>query len=204
MIHPKDFGKDHWSLLGYFDTLAMDNQPIDERRVRCNPQTHPKHNVGNGWKDEYGTRLSGYFLEEGKKDESRLLLGHDDWDCKEDLIAAGYLFDTLDLAATFTAEGRRVMDLLRKHKETGGFFSNFSLFPKPEAPKKQSTNHKELRTKQPIRRGQRWRKKDAGLVMTISHRDTDDCWKVIFDSHSRRATHTLKARDIQRYYEPVS
>lgn len=200
MIDVKDFGKDHWSLLAYFETCEVDKRGFFEKvRMRINTTRHPAESYfgqPRQWKDEYGTKVKavmGFPV---------IIKGHDDLDCAEDLEAAGFLKVYIPSACkvALSDEGRRVCNLIREHKAKGGYFANFELEPQP---KKKSTNMKELRSKNPIRKGQRWKKKEGGMFMTIDHKDTDDCWKVVFDSHSRRATHTLKERDIYRYYELV-
>jgi hypothetical protein len=131
MIDMKDFGKDHWSLFAYIETLCVDGKDglgvIDKRRVRCNENTHPLLKTNNGfWQDNYGTRLKGYFTDNGK-DESQLLKEHDDWDCLEDIDNAGLVeFITLTSGGvTMTEKGFKVADELRKHKANGGVFARF-------------------------------------------------------------------------------
>lgn len=126
------WGKDHWSLLGYVETLCVDGRQveglgrvgeIDRRRVRCNPDTHPlllppdPFGSGPHWKDAYCTRV---------KDGT--IAGHDDWDCLDDLESAG-LIEIMSLIngyVVMTAEGTRVAAALRKHKSAGGRFADFS------------------------------------------------------------------------------
>lgn len=124
------FGKDHWSLLAYVETLVVDQQPIDRRRMRCNETTHPLlkgAHTPSGWKPDYGTRLKGYFNAAPEQKASLQLPEHDDWDCLEDLEAAGLLeVATLTSGVVrLTPEGRRLANLLREHKEQGGVFATF-------------------------------------------------------------------------------
>lgn len=132
-----DFGKDHWSLMAYIETLCVDSinkgiGTIDKRRVRANEKTHPLHAVnsghGIGWESSYGTRLSCYCNEQGNTCPSRQLPDHDDWDCLNDLEAAG-LIDVISEANGFvklTDKGREVAGRLRAHKSKGGMFATFS------------------------------------------------------------------------------
>jgi len=132
-VTPEKFGKDHWSLLAYVETLVVDNQPIDRRRMRCNPTTHPLLTAPyqhKRWEPQWGTRLKGYFDAHDKA--AHQLPEHDDWDCLEDLDAAGLVeFQTLTSGIVrLTPEGRRVANELREHKQNGGNFASFT--PTPE------------------------------------------------------------------------
>lgn len=136
------FGKDHWSLLAYIETLCVDGKngvgAIDHRRVRCNEVSHsPLKGVydGRAWKPSYGTRLSGFFDYPERADSAKAaqagyqLLTHDDWDCLDDLESAGYV-EILSMVNGFVRlkpDGIRVSALLRKHKVEGGMYANFTL-----------------------------------------------------------------------------
>ena len=127
------FGKDHWALLGYVETLCVDGAlgvgTLDNRRVRCNPARHPLK-VGpyspGGWSPRSGTRLQGF----ADRCDPQLQLGeHDDWDCLDDLEAAG-LVSTVNLAngwIKMTAAGIGRAAQIRAHKAGGGNFASFSV-----------------------------------------------------------------------------
>lgn len=131
------FGHDHWGLLAYIECCIVDNPrptkniaELDKRRLRCNPKRHPLHNVNANhgvntkWKPEYGTRLRGYSE---SKDAKLLLKEHDDYDCMNDLEAAG-LIDVMSEANVFvgiTNLGKKLAAMLRDHKASGGSFSSF-------------------------------------------------------------------------------
>jgi hypothetical protein len=117
-INEEEFGKDHWSLLAYIETRCVDHKgEIDRERMRCNPITHP-HMLGFRqsvskleWKDEYGSRL-----------KDRKLSTHDDWDCLDDLDAAG-LVEIQSLATCLvkiTEKGNQIASEIRMHKTKGG------------------------------------------------------------------------------------
>lgn len=134
------FGKDHWSMLAYVETLCVDATGglgvIDGRRVRCNPDRHPNQLASPGaWQDRYSTRLAGFFDFDDRNNPQKateaglMILGHDDWDCLEDLEAAGYV-DVISLTSggvKMTEEGSRVSGLIRAHKAAGGHFAGFRL-----------------------------------------------------------------------------
>lgn len=138
-VQIKDFGKDHWSLLGYVETLCVDSSnggvgKIDRERMRCNPAAHP-HLVGfrterdgMGWKAVYGTRLAGFFVEGEKQNTKRRLGDHDDWHCLQDLEDAGLVdwISAVNGFVTLTELGIRVSNALRAHKAKGGAFGTFS------------------------------------------------------------------------------
>ena len=135
-----DYGKDHWSLLGYIETLCVESikkgvGEIDYRKMRVNEKAHPLlwRNHDFPWQPGSGTRLAGYFLGtklgDKRVDELRRLDDHDDVDCLDDLEAAG-LVEILSLVNGFvrmTDKGREIAGRLRAHKSRGGFFSNFRV-----------------------------------------------------------------------------
>ena len=128
-VAPKQFGKDHWSLLAYAETCVVEGQPLDKRRLRCNGKRHPFHDVNGSickWQPSYGTRLHGYFAE---KDPLLQLPEHDDWDCLDDLEDAGYIevMSEAIAAVKFTELGLKVCSEVRAHKANGGNFSSFVL-----------------------------------------------------------------------------
>jgi hypothetical protein len=134
-----DFGKDHWSLLAYVETLCVDTPhnkgmgQIDKRRLNCNPKRHPAHAVneamGACWRDEYSTRLSGYFLENGKTNPKRMAVGNDDWDCLNDLESERLIqiMSEINGFVLLTDRGREMAGRIRAHKSKGGSFATFSM-----------------------------------------------------------------------------
>lgn len=118
------FGKDHWSTFAYAETCWVDEQPLDNHRMRCDPDRHPlNNNVANQFSDtKYATRLKG---EGGTGTEE--LHDHDDWDCLQDLADAGLLtFVSLtNPVIVLTEQGQQVAHQLRKHKAAGGNFHGF-------------------------------------------------------------------------------
>ena len=132
----KDFGKDHWSLLAYVETLCVESSNkgigfIIKSRVRANEKTHPLNAVNfrhaGPWNPEWGTRLSGYFLDNNEVDVKRRLDDHDDWDCLDDLEDAG-LVDVISEATgavKLTDKGITVSNRLREWKIKGGMFATF-------------------------------------------------------------------------------
>jgi hypothetical protein len=139
-IAVESWGKDHWSLLAYVETLCVDSRKkgvgeIDNRRMRTNEETHPLLCSGllvrkglNAWKSEYGTRLAGYFgIDENVA--SKQLPDHDDWDAIDDLEHAG-LIEILSLAnglVRMTDKGKTVSAALRSFKSSGGNFADFRV-----------------------------------------------------------------------------
>ena len=134
----EDWGKDHWSLLAYIETLCVDSTKggvgeIDKRRVRTNGNRHPLHAVNRNivgvgeWSPEYGTRLAGYWDSMGKTVPERQIKSHDDWDCLNDIEKAG-LVEVISEANGYvkmTDKGTKVAGELRAYKTKGGMFSGF-------------------------------------------------------------------------------
>lgn len=137
------FGKDHWSMLAYVETCCVNGRDgmgeIDRRRVRCNPATHPMlagvYSQDVQWKLNFSTRLAGFFEFQDRGDPEKAIAAglqlrdHDDWDCLDDLEAAGYI-EALSLVNGFvkmTEKGCGVTAKLRAHKAAGGQFAGFRL-----------------------------------------------------------------------------
>lgn len=134
------FGKDHWSTFAYVETCCVDGKEgvgqLERQRMRCNPERHPLlHTSPGGWRDAYSTRLAGFFDFADRNDPEKaieaglMLRGHDDWDCLDDLEAAG-LIEVQSLAngfVTMTEKGMEVAGELRTHKAAGGHFAGFRL-----------------------------------------------------------------------------
>lgn len=123
-VKMEDWGKDHWSTLAYIECRCVDRKGIlDYKHIRCNDVDHPElppekiYMLGE-WHDKYSTRIK-----DGKQ-----IRGHDDWDCVEDLQAAGLIeiVSMADFQIKMTELGWKITNLLRKHKAAGGIFSNFS------------------------------------------------------------------------------
>ena len=135
----EDFGKDHWSLLAYIGCRVESHQAapgvgqLDRDHMRTNETKHPLL-VGPRvamaqltWKDSNGTRLKGFWDKDKKKHPERQIAWHDDWDCQDDLDAAG-LVCTMSLINGFvclTPKGRDYDAELRAHKQKGGMFATF-------------------------------------------------------------------------------
>lgn len=80
--------------------------------IRCSFTTA----AGN---DSYSTRLRNW----------EWAIGHDDWDCLEDLEAAGFVWiiSLINGFVRMTDLGAEVVQKLRNHKHNGGVFGNFVL-----------------------------------------------------------------------------
>ena len=134
-ITPKQFGKDHWSLLAYIETRCVDYKGVlDVAHLRISDPAigmgsyHTLYNRPK-WKPEYGTRLAGYFKEDGTKDETRQIKNHDDLDCIDELEEAGYIenIGTELTAYKMTKLGNQVAALLRQHKTDGKHYATFTI-----------------------------------------------------------------------------
>jgi len=142
------WSKDHWSLLAYIETLCVDlneghEARIGAERLRCNPNRHPGQagvaQKGIGWNSSYGTRLQGFFDDKGtgtpedKEKAGLQLTTHDDWDCLNDLVTAGYVRGQkwAKGLVTLTAEGILVAGKIREHKLQGGSFATFKTETPP-------------------------------------------------------------------------
>ena len=126
-VQMSEFGKDHWSLLAYCETRIVDYSGILDMNHLRGRAPHPTATTTK-WEEKWGTRLKGYFLSDDKKDETKILSQHDDYDCLIDLKNAGLLKDigtVMSPSATLTTVGESVCASLRKHKADGKHFATF-------------------------------------------------------------------------------
>src|SRR5208337_2162845 len=113
----QQFGADHWSTFVYIETRCVDHggKP-DKRQMRCNPMLHP-YLAHEGSTGEYPTRYKFGELKD-----------HDDWDCCDDLEAAGLVSSVgtgINPQYKLTALGWQVVSLLRQHRANGGKIAEF-------------------------------------------------------------------------------
>lgn len=122
-IPMENWGKDHWSLLAFFETQVVKNiNLIDTRRMRINDK---KRQFGNGngfsWQDSWGTRQKDGNIPDGS---------HDDIDVMEELQKEGFCkneFTNLNPLVTLTKKGWETCAKIREHKGNGGVFNNFKI-----------------------------------------------------------------------------
>ena len=122
------WGKDHWSTFAYVESLAVNSGEKgiaipDNVKMRTNEKTHP-HLVGNMGYMTDAFNGSGYptRLKDGQ------MKGHDDWDCLDDAVREGLLFDVgtgLNRAFKLTEFGFAISAQLRHHKAEGKVFHTF-------------------------------------------------------------------------------
>lgn len=141
IISIKEFGKDHWSLLGYIETCCVDrmgsSSKINHDRMRTNPNRNPplgsRPRPESRWKDEYSTRLKSFpwSSRDEKEKAKHRVTGHDDWDCLEDLEQTGLanLFSYVNGFVKITNKGFAIVAELRAYKANGGSFSTFTPSP---------------------------------------------------------------------------
>ena len=135
MIDISLYGKDHWSLLAYVETVCVDHGGlIDIRKLSCNPNSHPLLQSGAHWNTKYSTRLRGFFEHPDRDDPEKAIAAgvqlrdHDDWDCLEDLEQAG-LINIVSLTTPkveLTTLGVDIAARLRAHKAAGQMFATFT------------------------------------------------------------------------------
>lgn len=133
-IVPTLWGKDHWSLLIYLECRAVDHQAIQPEKLRCNEARHPQYQSQREiatWRAEYSTRLN-----DGTQHS-----GHDDWDCLDDLEAAGMVGLVFSTALTFslTELGIRTAHRLRVLAINGGQYKDFTWPEKQDDTVQRST-----------------------------------------------------------------
>lgn len=130
------WGRDHWSTLAYVETqlveggyrISFDPKMRQKRRnFRVLAQNASRSEVGRGvvMQPEHGSRLAN----------NTYLPWHDDWDCVMDMIQEGLFVNDGAIDAGYplilTEKGHAAVAALRKHKATGGSFTD--CFPAIEA-----------------------------------------------------------------------
>lgn len=123
-VNPDQFAKDHFSLLAYLENVSVDFKGVpDLDRLRINQRRHPGFAGASGnfarptWNKEWSTRT-----------KAKIIIGHDDLDCAEDLKAAGWieiLGTGINPVYRLTDSGQSVAARLRQHKARGGTYSTF-------------------------------------------------------------------------------
>jgi hypothetical protein len=129
------WGKNHWSLLAYIETVMVDmggfhvgfdpHMSQNRRNYRIMQEMNPRpkrakssNSMGLVMKDEWST-----ILNNGQK-----VIGHDDWCSLQDLANEGLLtaeaFEPKDMLH-LSEKGRAIADRLRAHKSAGGNFAAF-------------------------------------------------------------------------------
>ncbi len=121
----EQFGKDHWSTFGYAANVVGGLNGIPNKdRMRTDRDLHP---------GLVGTQVA--MLESTTKYPTRLkggieLPNHDDWDCIEDLEAAGLMkWQGTGINPIFelTERGWKVFKALTDFKNKGGTFATFEI-----------------------------------------------------------------------------
>lgn len=135
-IEPARWGKDHWSTLAYVETCCVDRAGwLSGDRMRVHVRRHrtlvgrQQQMLGSALHTEYPTILR----------DGETLAKHDDWDCLEDICAAGLAEIVEELAGKnhgsvvggttvrvrLTLAGTEMAALLRAHKAEGKRFADF-------------------------------------------------------------------------------
>lgn len=148
-----EWGKDHWSLLGYIETCLVDpggdrriparvdtevlrqntGAQLNLERMRINERRHPLLKIAflgpvRAWEPSAGTRLIAYFDSDKPEHKARHLIpSHDDWDCLEDFEREGLLeiISSVNAVIKATPAGLALMSQLRAFKAAGGQFYAF-------------------------------------------------------------------------------
>lgn len=119
----EDFGADHWSTFLYLASVAVGHSGVPENdRMRCDAARHPLL-VGPVQRTMTAAPTSPTRMKGGAR-----LADHDDWDCAADLATEGLLElggTSLHPTVTLTQAGLRLVELLKRHRATGGKLEDF-------------------------------------------------------------------------------
>lgn len=55
-----------------------------------------------------------------------------------------------------------------------------------------------------LKSGQRWKKRDIGMVMTIISKASSDSWRVCFDTKTSNASHKIKEKVVYKFYDRIA
>jgi hypothetical protein len=131
------WGQDHWSMFAYMATVMFEyggfqcgfdpkmRQNRRNFRIMMDQYPYPKRNGKSNAK--------GMVMDERSKSrltDAEASATHDDWHCVQDMANAGLLNVTAGQVQPgvwlhFSERGYKYLDLLNKHKMTGGSFSDF-------------------------------------------------------------------------------
>lgn len=118
----ESWGRDHWSTLLYLDHVVVDRGGRPDRaKMRCDPDLHP------GLVSPHHTRFTKKYPTKLKDGEH--LKDHDDWDCVEDLEAAGLLEwqgTGINPVIHITTVGHKVIAEAREHRVEHKGCDNFT------------------------------------------------------------------------------
>lgn len=125
------WGKDHWSMFAYVGHCVTEREGfMSGPRLRCkDDRPGIQRAYGQRWDPKYGTRLNGYF--QSPNDKTLMLPDHDDIDCLQDMEAEEMVLlgTTVSMFVQLTDKGREFEEALRRFKQDGGNFSDFSNSP---------------------------------------------------------------------------
>lgn len=122
-----EWGRDHWSTLGYLETRCVDHGgAVSGLHMRTDVALHP--NMGPTEVVGFARQIDGAKYATRLRGGAAVAFPHDDWSCLDDAEASG-LVENVGTGAQrrykFTERGQAVAAALRKHKAGGGSFSNF-------------------------------------------------------------------------------
>lgn len=140
------WGKDHWSTLAYLECRIVDNRGrIAHDHMRCHMRRHPAMHAAKRRAIAFGNADGSQYPTKLRDGE---LADHDDYDCIDDMIAAGLVTVTMPPApaqtlvtglvetelmtrATYalTPLGQAIAGQLRAHKGNGGNWRSFQPSP---------------------------------------------------------------------------
>lgn len=109
-ILPALFGRDHWSVLLYIESRCVDNSAkLAHESMRCSPKRHPMLAERHHTEPCSPTRLRG----------DKPISDHDDWDCAEDMLRAGWLLQvgtSINPVYLLTDLGWKIVGTLRRFR----------------------------------------------------------------------------------------
>lgn len=140
IVPPSAWGKDHWSMLAYMETVMVEVacfQVGADPRMRQGPRSFrimheqcpqpsrpTKAPNGMVMRPEHGSRLA----------DGSYIPGHDDWHCVQDMAAVGFFTAATDavepgVALHLSEIGATASNELRAHRRGGGGFAGFKPSP---------------------------------------------------------------------------
>ena len=134
LVPMDQWGKDHWSTLGYVEAVSVENagfQVGQDPRMKTNrrhtrvlaacprPKRTAGFTLGVTMAPEHATRL---------KDGTQIA-NHDDWACLQDFVGAGLFQHGAEVepkkVLTLSERGLALTAALRAHKSNGGSYATF-------------------------------------------------------------------------------
>lgn len=132
-VPQEKWGRDHWSTLAYMETVMVEKGHFPVA-FDCRMRQNRRHfRIMPGKRTGLAERALAMCPEYGSRlNDGRYIPGHDDWNCIQDMANEGLFATKGDSVEPgkelrLSQKGQEIVAELRRHKMSGGTFSNFRI-----------------------------------------------------------------------------